>query len=121
MRIFVQFNPNKVVVAVVETNGLPGGPPLPANLMEVTGRSDGPWLGKVYLPGTDAFEVAPATKSDLEVDAIGKYTDWWRWKQIRLEAQARSEQSGVVNALTNKENAAWADLRQALIAWNQTN
>lgn len=67
MRIFVQFDGNNRVVAVLQSNSVPGsGPGIPANMLEVTNRADGPWEGKIYDPGTDTFAFpAPTLDSRL--------------------------------------------------------
>ena len=119
MRIFVQIDSNKLVFNTISCAGLPGsGSICPADFIEVTGRSDGPWAGKVYNPATDTFSVPPANKDSIESSQVpAKYEIWQRWKLTRLEAQARSLQAAVVTALTARENAAWSDYAQALLDW----
>jgi len=58
-----------------------------------------------------------ATKVVWEARITKLYTRWQQWKTIRLEAQARSLPAAAVTALTNRENAAWSALLDALTAW----
>lgn len=65
--------------------------------------------------------VAPTeTKAILERRMESLFAVWRRWKETRLEAQARSLPAGVVTALTNREDAAWAAYAAAILQWRST-
>ena len=122
MRQFVKFDLNKLVIQYLESDRIPGdGVTLPANCMEVTGRNDGPWLGKIYDPNTDTFSVPippPPTKAQIETGNIKtRYEIWQIWKNVHAEAVARGLAANILTALTNRENAAWSDLTQAIQDW----
>jgi hypothetical protein len=121
MRTFAQFSlTSKIVYALNSGASAPGpdGLNIPADFIEVTNRADGPWLGKIYNPATDTFSSPAQTKNDLEFSRVRiAYETWQLWKTTRLEAQARSLAAPIVTALTNRENAAWADHAQALLDW----
>lgn len=61
----------------------------------------------------DAQPVRVRFERELE----DRYGDWQRWKNTRLEAQARGLSAAVVTALTNRENAAWGDYTNAIQEW----
>lgn len=58
-----------------------------------------------------------STKAALEDVMRERFGDWKRWKETRVEAQARGEGAGVITALTNAEDSAWGSYRSAIIAW----
>ena len=61
---------------------------------------------------------APAvTKDILETRMQALYADWKRWKDTRQEAQTRALPAAAVNALTNREDAAWGRYVTAIQAW----
>ena len=60
---------------------------------------------------------ATATKTVWEARITKLYARWQMWKAIRVEAQARSLPAAAVTALTNRENAAWTALLDALTEW----
>jgi hypothetical protein len=62
-------------------------------------------------------EEPPQTKDVLEDKMIDLYADWQRWKETRLEAQARAVPATYITALTNRENKAWDDYAAAINAW----
>jgi len=62
---------------------------------------------------------ATATKAVWEARLTKLYTRWQQWKAIRVEAQARSLPAAAVTALTNRENAAWSALLDALTEWRK--
>lgn len=57
------------------------------------------------------------TREVFEDRAIAKFEAWQRWKLTREEAQARGLAGGVITSLTNREDAAWSDYLDVLIAW----
>lgn len=57
------------------------------------------------------------TKAIFERRMDELFADWQRWKTTRLEAKARSLPAGVVTALTNREDAAWAAYAAAILQW----
>ena len=61
--------------------------------------------------------AAQATKAVWEARITKLFARWQMWKTIRVEAQARSLPAAAVTALTNRENAAWTALLDALTAW----
>ena len=65
MRAFVQLDGNNSVYHYRQGKEQTGA----ANEMEVTGRLDGPWDGKIYNAQQDSFSVAPPepTKAVLPV------------------------------------------------------
>jgi len=63
--------------------------------------------------------AAQSTKAVWEARITPRYARWQMWKTIRVEAQARSLPAAAVTALTNRENAAWTALLDALTAWRQ--
>jgi len=71
------------------------------------------------MDGVAGVEVsAPTvTKGILEDRMEALYADWQRWKNTRLEAQARAIAAAAVTALTNREDAAWTKYLQAIQAW----
>ena len=64
-------------------------------------------------------EQQPA-KVRLERELEDAYADWQRWKATRIEAQARSLQAIIINALTNREDAAWTTYVAAIQSWRQS-
>lgn len=56
-------------------------------------------------------------KVRLEEEMAERYGDWLRWKTTRVEAQARGVAAVVITALTNRENAAWAQYATAIQEW----
>lgn len=118
MRIFLKLENNRVVYQVESERPPGGGPGLPANMMEATDRTDGPWMGKVYNPATDTFSDPPLTRIEHEALLLGRpYEAWLRWKTTRLEATTRLAPAVLITALTARENAAWTDYLAALQAW----
>lgn len=118
MRRFAQFNPvTKLVHAVLECE-LPSQQTAPGeNQIELLAGEDP--LGKVFVPATGLFIAKTRTKSDLEDETVAHYAVWLRWKLTREEAQIRGLAAGIVTALQAKEESAWVQYRNALIAWNQ--
>lgn len=53
----------------------------------------------------------------FERELEGRFADWQRWKITRQEAQSRGLPAAVINALTNREDAAWQDYGAALLEW----
>ncbi len=68
--------------------------------------------------GEDVAAPTP-TKPILEERMVAQYERWQRWKNTRLEAQARGLAGAVVTAVTNVENDAWGDYVAAVQAWRQ--
>lgn len=64
-----------------------------------------------------AVSAPAATKDIIEDRMVALYEDWQRWKATRAEAQARSLAAGVITALTNREDAAWAKYVQSIQVW----
>lgn len=123
MRIFLKLF-NNLVVSELRSDRVPGdGGELPANIMEVTGRNDGPWMGKLYDPIANTFSVSPepaATKARLEITKLPlSFEIWQLWKATRIEAQARGAAAALVTALTNREDAAWSAYVNDLQEWRQ--
>lgn len=58
-------------------------------------------------------------KVRLELEMEDAYGDWQRWKNTRIEAQARGLAALIITALTNRENAAWSDYAAAVNEWRQ--
>lgn len=63
-----------------------------------------------------------SAKVRLELEMEDAYGDWQRWKNTRIEMQARWPsptplQQAAITAVTNRENAAWADYLNALNEW----
>lgn len=61
-------------------------------------------------------------KVRLELEMEDAYGDWQRWKNTRIEMQARWPsptplQQAAITAVTNRENAAWAGYLNALNEW----
>lgn len=63
-------------------------------------------------------EQQPA-KVRLEQEMVDRYEDWQRWKNTRIEAQARGLAALIITALTNRENASWSDYAAAVNEWRQ--
>ena len=63
--------------------------------------------------------AAQATKAGWEARITKLFARWQMWKAIRVEAQARSLPAAAVTALTNRENAAWTALLDALTEWRK--
>lgn len=63
-------------------------------------------------------EQQPA-KVRLEQEMVDRYEDWQRWKNTRIEAQARGLAALIITALTNRENASWSDYASAVNEWRQ--
>ena len=63
--------------------------------------------------------AAQATKAVWEARIGPRYARWQMWKTIRVEAQARALPAPAVTALTNRENAAWTALLDALTEWRK--
>lgn len=64
-RTFVTINASNAVVSELRSDRPPGSDPtapLPANIVEVTNRNDGPWLGKIYNKAGNTF-TAPVLPS----------------------------------------------------------
>jgi hypothetical protein len=57
------------------------------------------------------------TRAIFERRMESLYADWQRWKNTRLEAQARALGVASMNALTNREDAAWAAYAAAILQW----
>lgn len=53
MRTYVRLNKQSIVDSEMQSEGWKGD--LPADMMDVTGRVDGPWVGKFYDARTDTF------------------------------------------------------------------
>jgi hypothetical protein len=64
-------------------------------------------------------EVAPPaeTRETLEERMIARYETWQRWRNTRVEAEARGVAAPVVTALSGRENAAWNAYSALLLAW----
>ncbi len=54
MRTFIQLDNRNVVTSELQST-LPPIPPVDVTILEVTGRTDGPWLGKQYRTLTNDF------------------------------------------------------------------
>jgi len=65
--------------------------------------------------------AAQATKAVWEARITSRYGRWQMWKDIRVEAQARALPAAAITTLTNRENAAWSNLLDALTAWRAAN
>lgn len=65
----------------------------------------------------EEITAKPNTRLALEPALEAPYERWQRWKATRIEAQARSLPAGVITALTNREDSAWAQYLDALTAW----
>ena len=84
--------------------------------------------GRIYSEERDAdtnallrrlpmpFDSQPL-KARLEIQMEERYADWKRWKDTRIEAQARGLAAIVITALTNKEDASWAAYAVAINEW----
>lgn len=91
----------------------------------VRGKSSAQKLQAVYDALSDdmadvrgtAVSAPAATKDIIEDRMVALYEDWQRWKATRAEAQARSLAAGVITALTNREDAAWAKYVQSIQVW----
>jgi hypothetical protein len=120
MRTFVRLNQNNLVVAQMQSNDLPGSTgQLPADCLEVTGRNDGPWLGKIWNPGSQTFTDPPITKEMLKGIADSKFQNWFMARETLAGATAHNEAAGVITALTNQEATSWNNYKSALQAWIQ--
>ena len=120
MRIFIRLNQNNLAVGQLQSERIPGDTgSLPADILEVTDRTDGPWLGKTYNAGTDSFSVPALAKADYKAIMDSKYEDWQRARNTLTGAQSHGEAAGVITALTNRENAAWTTYKQAIQDWIQ--
>lgn len=119
MRIFVKFNNSNLVVSQTQTEKPLGAGQIPPDMVEVTDRNDGPWLGKIWNPGNDSFDAPPLTKGDYKAKADVKYQVWVMARDTLSGAQAHNESAGIINALTQQEQTCWADYKQALQAWIQ--
>lgn len=64
-----------------------------------------------------AVAAPAATRDIIEDRMVALYEDWQRWKTTRIEAQTRSLGAGVITALTNREDAAWAKYVLSIQAW----
>lgn len=73
MRKFIQLK-NNIVVGETNSQNVPGhGPEIPSDMMEVTGRNDGPFDFKQYDPIADLFSVVPPpppTADEIEADRL---------------------------------------------------
>ena len=58
---YIQLDAKTCVHEVEYTGRL--APEAPAGLMDVTARTDGPWLGKVYDEESDTFSAPPPEES----------------------------------------------------------
>ncbi len=76
--------------------------------------ADDPLAG---ISGEDATAAPTQTKAILERRMEALYADWQRWRNTRIEAQARSLAAAAITALTNREDAAWARYVVAIQAW----
>ncbi len=66
----------------------------------------------------DPPELTPTSKADFERGPLAdRFATWQRWRLTKAEAQARSAGSAIVNALQQREDAAWSAYLQALQAW----
>lgn len=64
--------------------------------------------------------VAPTVTRDiLERRMEATYADWQRWKTTREEAQVRALAANVINAITARESAAWAEYLDILQMWRK--
>ncbi|MGI8423591.1 MAG: hypothetical protein ACR2NO_05690 [Chloroflexota bacterium] len=45
------------------------------------------------------------------------YQDWRRWKDTRVEAQARGVAAAVITVLTNRENVSWGAYVASINKW----
>ena len=118
MRQFVKLDLSLIVIGFLESDRIPGdGGTLPANWMEVTGRNDGPWVGKQWNPGPQTFTVPPTTKEDLKQLALAKYHEWSIMRETLSGASGHNEASGVINFLTTQENNTWTAYKTAMQAW----
>lgn len=113
--IIGKLNQNFVVVSVVQAFGK--NLVLPEDCIDLTDRTDGPWMGKIYHPDTDTFTSPPITKNDLKDVAEGKYENWWRIKQTRIEVEARTPNAPQLPALRNLETNLYQDYIQAFLAY----
>lgn len=68
------------------------------------------------LRGTPV-EKPPDDQDILEDRMVALYERWQRWKNTRVEAQARGVPQAVINALTNREDAVWSAYAAAILAW----
>lgn len=73
---------------------------------------DDPLTGIADQPAT-----APTVTKAIETRMVAVYEDWQRWKNTRQEAQSRALPAAAVNALTNREDAAWGRYVTAIQAW----
>ena len=71
------------------------------------------------ISGEDADSAPTQTKAILERRMEALYADWQRWRNTRIEAQARSLAAGAITALTNREDAAWTRYVGAIQVWRQ--
>lgn len=69
------------------------------------------------LRGVDLDAPLTETKAVWEQRAERVYAVWQRWQNTRIEAQTRAMPAPVITALTNREDAAWADYVVILTAW----
>lgn len=120
MRTFIKFNAQNIVVAQMESETIPGATgQLPADCLEVTGRNDGPWIGKVWNSGSQTFSDPPITKEMLKGIADAKFNNWFQARETLAGATAHNEAGGVITALTNQEATSWNNYKAALQAWIQ--
>lgn len=68
------------------------------------------------VSGEDVAEPA-VSKDIVESRMVPLYETWQRWKATRLEAEARGMPAAVQQALTTRENLAWAAYVAAIVAW----
>jgi len=71
------------------------------------------------IAGEGADSAPMQTKAIMERRMEALYADWQRWRNTRIEAQARSLAAAAITALTNREDAAWAKYVVAIQAWRQ--
>lgn len=92
---------------VIDNNGIERRVQMPANY------TDQDVIDAVRSPA----ELVPTRKADIEDAMDAAYQRWQRWKNTRLEAEARSMSALVITALKNREDALWGDYVAAIQVW----
>jgi hypothetical protein len=75
MRHYIQFNRETGKVdGELFSGGIPGGGlTVPDNMVDVSGRVDGPWMGKIYDKRTDTFSLPPDPTLLLPIAVLSLY------------------------------------------------